>query len=109
MQATVGLSGSFPDGLNAAQPHDQMVGTWSSPAICFAASASHLTTSSHLPSGWRFSRPPAPRVELNCSIIPSLDVGMPIWIRSSSRARIVPRRRLLPSTAPCFETDGPEK
>jgi len=48
-------------------------------------------------------------VELNCSIIPMRLVGIPIWIRSSTRVRITPRSRRLPSTAPCFETDGPLK
>ncbi len=79
------------------------------PPPAAAASASHLTTSSHFESGCSPSRPPALGVELNVSIIPSRFVGTPIWIRSSMRVRIVPRSRRLPATAPCFEIEGPEK
>ncbi len=109
VQAATGLSGSFPAGLKAAQPHDQTLARCSSPDTCCAASDSHLTTSSHFESGWSPSRPPAPRVEEKVSIIPSRFVGTPIWIRSSSRERIVARRRRLPSTGPWSETEGPEK
>ena len=95
--------------MKAAHPHDQMLARCSSAATCLAASASHLTTSSHFESGCRPSRPPAFGVELNVSIIPSRFVGTPIWIRSSMRVRIVSRNRRLPATAPCFEICGPEK
>ena len=62
--------GRCPAGLKAAQPHDQMLARCSSAATCLAASASHLTTSSHFESGCSPSRPPAFGVELNVSIIP---------------------------------------
>ena len=78
MQATFGLSGSLPAGLKAAQPHDQMLAIRSSDETCLAASASHFVTSSHFDSGCSPSRPPAPRVEENVSIIPSRLVGTPI-------------------------------
>jgi len=108
-QATFGLSGSFPAGLNAAHPHDQTLAMCSSEETCFAAIPSHLTTSSHFESGWSPSRPPAFGVELKVSIIPSRFVGTPISISFSRRLRIVARRRRLPCTAPWFETAGPEK
>ena len=37
-----------------------------------------MHSSSHVPSGWRVSRPPAPGVELKVSIIPIRLVGIPI-------------------------------
>ena len=108
VHATLSLSGSCPFGLKAAQPQDQTLAMCSSAETCFAASASHFVTSSQSGSGSP-SRPPAPGVELKVSIIPIRFVGTPIWIRSSMRVRIVLRNRTLPATAPCFETDGPEK
>ena len=85
-----------------------MLARCSSPATCFEAIASHLTTSSQLESP-NPSRPPAFGVELNVSIIPSRSVGTPIWIRSSMRVRIVARSRRLPAVAPCAEICGPAK
>ena len=99
--------GRCPPRLKAAHPHVQTLASCSSLDTCLAARPSHLTTSSQRESGCSPSRPPACGVELKVSITPSRLVGMPIWIRLSSRERRVARMRRLPATAPCCETDGP--
>ena len=95
--------GRCPDGLNAAQPHDQIVGMCSSPATCVRGERLPLDDVEPLPERLQPLAPAGAGVELNCSIIPSRLVGIPIWIRSSMRVRITPRRRRLPRTAPCFD------
>ena len=99
VHATIGLSGSLPARVERRPaPRPDRRRRAARTATCFAASASHLTTSSHLPSGCRPSRPPAfaRRAELQHHPEPvrrDPDLDQVLHARRASS----PRRRRLPS------------
>src|SRR5262249_37441276 len=98
--AAVGLSGADSAAVQVAQPHDHTVASPSSRATVLAESASSFVSSYHLLGGRSCSRPPEPGVVWKPSMIPSLEAGIPIEMKSWAPPRNICRIVRLPWTTP---------
>jgi hypothetical protein len=99
-QAASRFVGSTSLGFHCCHPHEKTDPRLSSPATCFAESASHLTTWYQAEAGCNLLRPPPPIWLRKLSTMPSRFAGMPIDVKSATAPRYRCRRKRLPRIGP---------